>query len=86
MLKLNNLVDETIRRMNHLDETRILAYRDEGKRNHWYVKDHSVWFANNVIHVCYTPEEICNIYKGYHCNDTHITSLALYCCKKKGWL
>ena len=87
MLKLQNLVDETTSRMErYINEEGILKFRDEGRENHWYIKDHSVWFANIVIHTCYSPDEICEIYKKYNCNDSHITSLAIYCCKKKGWL
>ena len=86
MLKLKSLMPETIRRMGKLNESRVLEAKEMGLRKHMYINDFEVWFANAVKYACYTPSEICDIYKKYDCNDSHITSLFVACCKKVGWL
>ena len=86
MLKLICLVPETINRMNKLNENDILAFKAKGIINHWYVNDPERWFSYYVIRFCYNVNEICDWYKMYNCNDDHIISLGIYCCKKKGWL
>lgn len=89
-LRLKELIPETLNRMNRLEQEKgletILKYRDEGLKNHWYVKDHTKWFANSVFHACFKANEICDLYRQYGCNDDHITSLAIECCKRKGWI
>jgi len=86
-MKLGMLVEETINRMEtKINEENVLKFKENGILNHWYIKDPDIWFANAVIHAIYKPDEICEWYSKYSCNDNHITTLAIHCCKRKGWL
>lgn len=86
MLKLESLVPETLRRMEQLNPERVMEVKETGKTKHLYTKNFEVWFANTVKYACYPPTEICEIYHKYSCDDSHITSLFIHCCKAKGWL
>ena len=85
-MKLEALIPETKRRMSQLDEARVLAVRDDGIARHLYVKDWRIWFAAFVRTTIYTPDEVCQMYREYGCNDEHIRSLIIHCCKKRGWI
>lgn len=86
MLKLESLVPETLRRMKKLNPERVMEVKETGKRNHLYTRNFEVWFANTIKYACYTSSEICEMYRNYRCNDSHITSLFIHCCKVMGWL
>ena len=86
-MKLKELINPTLERMNTMiKEKEILEFKREGVTNHWYIKDPDIWFSSIVIHAIWKPNEICEWYKKYNCNDDHIRTLAVYCCKKKGWI
>ena len=86
-LKLNALIPETLRRMEEkILEENFLKFLADGKENHWYVKDYETWAAAICRTAIYSPGEICDMYRGYGCNDTHVAALIKHCMKRKGWL
>ena len=72
----NNVKD----RISHLDQTQIITYRDKLRQSGEY-KNFEIRFAWDLIRVAMGTNTICQWYKEYECNDSHITTLAIRVCK-----
>lgn len=82
-MKLKVLIPETIDRINkYINIEKFKIFLEEGKINHWYISNFDKWAVSMCKTAIYTPEEICNMYETYRCNDTHIYTLIHYCMKK----
>lgn len=86
-MKLKDLVPETETRMDKfIIADKFILFLREGKENHWYIKDFDTWAAAMCRDAIYKPSEICDMYKKYNANDTHVLNLIKHCMKKRGWL
>lgn len=84
-MKLKILLPEIERRYSlYVKDAEFRYFLTEGKANHWYVKDFATWAANVLKNALFRPDEICEWYKLYDVNDTHITSVFKYFLKQKG--
>lgn len=84
-MKLKAMIPETIERINkYIIKDKFILFLKEGKENHWYRKDLDRWGASMLKQAIYTPDEICEIYRKYDCNDDHIYTLIRHCMKETG--
>lgn len=84
-MKLKNLLPEIERRYAlYVKDKEFRYFLAEGKSNHWYRKDFATWAANVLKNALFKPDEICEWYKQYDCNDTHITTVFKHFIKERG--
>ena len=86
-MKLKDMIPETLNRIDkYIIADKFKIFLEEGKENHWYVKDFDRWAASVLRDAIYKPSEICDMYHQYNCNDDHIYTLIHHCMKIKGFI
>lgn len=85
-IKLNSLIPEALERLETIDANSLHDYLIKGRENHLYTKNYDIWAGYVIVSCLFTSAEICEMYKKYNCNDTHVTALGKAVAKKKGWI
>ena len=85
-IKLASLIPEAMERLEAINVDSLHDYLIKGKENHWYCKNYDIWAGYVTISCIFTSAEICEMYKKYNCDDSHITALGKAVLKKKGWI
>ena len=86
MMKLENLIPETMNRMKNLDQEKVMTFLRRGKEEHWYVDNYEKWAVFQLRAATWKVPEICDSYRQYGCDDTHWFTLIRHCARKMGWL
>ena len=86
MMKLENLIPETMNRMSKLDQEKVKTFLRRGYEEHWYVKNYETWAAACLRDAVWKSSEICDSYRQYGCDDSHWITMIRHCARKMGWL
>ena len=75
-MKLKNELQPLVERMKKLDHDNVIKYANELKKSKDY-KNFEIRISNDILYACTKPDDICDWYDKYNCNDTHKTTLAI---------